>query len=189
MGHHQIDKLDEQILKMIAENARIPFLEVARACNVSGAAIHQRIQKLTNLGILKGSEYVIDPEKIGYETCAYIGLYLKDPEQFDSVTEALKKIPEVVECHFTTGQYDMFVKIYAKNNHHLLSIIHDKLQPLGLSRSETLISFNEAIKRQMPILNIADDDDEEDDIQPMLADTEETAKSEKAAKDKKGKGK
>ena len=68
MGHHQLDSLDEQILRLIASNARIPFLEVARACNVSGAAIHQRIQKLTNLGILKGSEYVIDPEKIGYET-------------------------------------------------------------------------------------------------------------------------
>ena len=158
MGHHQLDSLDEQILRLIASNARIPFLEVARACNVSGAAIHQRIQKLTNLGILKGSEYVIDPEKIGYETCAYIGLYLKDPEQFDSVTEALKGIPEVVECHFTTGQYDMFIKIYAKNNHHLLSIIHDKLQPLGLARSETIISFNEAIKRQMPILDLADED-------------------------------
>ena len=158
MGHHQLDSLDEQILRLIASNARIPFLEVARACNVSGAAIHQRIQKLTNLGILKGSEYVIDPEKIGYETCAYIGLYLKDPEQFDSVTEALKNIPEVVECHFTTGQYDMFIKIYAKNNHHLLSIIHDKLQPLGLARSETIISFNEAIKRHMPILDLAYED-------------------------------
>ena len=174
MGHHQLDSLDEQILRMIADNARIPFLEVARVCNVSGAAIHQRIQKLTNLGILKGSEFIIDPEKIGYETCAYIGLYLKDPEQFDSVTEELKKIPEVVECHFTTGQYDMFIKIYAKNkgqydmfikiyaknNHHLLSIIHDKLQPLGLSRSETIISFHEAIKRQMPILDLANDDEE-----------------------------
>ena len=72
MGHHQLDSLDEQILRLIADNARIPFLEVARACNVSGAAIHQRIQKLTNLGILKGSEFIIDPEKIGYETCAYI---------------------------------------------------------------------------------------------------------------------
>lgn len=97
MGHHQLDSLDEQILKLIAGNARIPFLEVARACNVSGAAIHQRIQKLTNLGILKGSEYVIDPEKIGYETCAYIGIYLKDPESFDSVTKALEAIPEVVD--------------------------------------------------------------------------------------------
>ena len=158
MGHHQLDSLDEQILKLIADIARIPYLEVARARNVSGAAIHQRIQKLTNLGILKGSEFVIDPEKVGYETCAYIGLYLKDPEQFDAVTEGLKQIPEVVECHFTTGQYDMFIKIYARNNHHLLDIIHDKLQPLGLSRSETIISFREAIKRQMPIMNLADED-------------------------------
>ena len=135
MGHHQLDTLDEQILKLIADNARIPFLEVARACNVSGAAIHQRIQKLTNLGILKGSEYVIDPEKIGYETCAYIGIYLKDPASFDAVTRALEAIPEIVECHFTTGKYDMFIKLYARNNHHLLSIIHDKLQPLGLART------------------------------------------------------
>ncbi len=126
--------------------------------NVSGAAIHQRIQKLTNLGILKGSEYVIDPEKIGYETCAYIGIYLKDPATFDAVTKALEAIPEIVECHFTTGKYDMFIKLYARNNHHLLSIIHDKLQPLGLSRTETLISFHEAIKRQMPI--VIDDEDE-----------------------------
>ncbi len=151
MGQHQLDALDAQILKLIADNARIPFLEVARACNVSGAAIHQRIQKLTNLGILKGSEFIIDLEKIGYETCAYIGLYLKDPSSFDDVLHALQNIPEVVECHYTTGQYDMFIKLYAKNNHHLLSIIHDKLQPLGLARTETLISFHEAIKRQMPI--------------------------------------
>lgn len=151
MGHHQLDALDEQILKLIANNARIPFLEVARTCNVSGAAIHQRIQKLTNLGILKGSQFIIDPEKVGYETCAYIGLYLKDPSSFEEVIEQLSLIPEVVECHYTTGKYDMFIKIYARNNHHLLSIIHDKLQPLNLARTETLISFHEALKRQMPI--------------------------------------
>ena len=158
MGYHQLVRLDKEILRLIADNARIPFLEVARACNVSGAAIHQRIQKLTNLGILKGSEYVIDPEKIGYETCAYIGLFLKDPSTFEDVRNALENIPEVVECHFTTGQYDMFIKIYAKNNSHLLSVIHDKLQPLGLARTETLISFHEAIKRQMPILDIETED-------------------------------
>lgn len=159
MGHHQLDNLDEQILKLVASNARIPFLEVARACNVSGAAIHQRVQKLTNLGILKGSEFIIDPEKVGYETCAYVGLYLKNPEQFDAVFDGLKQIPEVVECHYTTGQYDMFIKIYAKTNHHLLSIIHDKLQPLGLARSETIISFHEAFRRQMPIPDFASDDE------------------------------
>ena len=164
MTYQRLDKLDKQILRLIAGDARIPFLEVARACNVSGAAIHQRIQNLTQCGILKGSQFVIDPEKIGYETCAYIGLNLKNPENFDLVVEELKKIPEVVECHYTTGDFDMFIKIYALNNHHLLNIIHDKLQPLGLSRSETIISFNSAIDRQLPIVDIpvTDGDDEEE---------------------------
>ena len=129
-------------------------MEVARSCNVSGAAIHQRIQKLNNMGVLKGSKFIIDPEKIGYETCAYMGLNLKNPEKFDAVVDELKKIPEVVECHYTTGDYDMFIKIYAVNNHHLLNIIHDRLQPLGLSRSETIISFNSAFSRQLPIVDI-----------------------------------
>ena len=154
----QLDKLDEQILKMIATDARIPFLEVARACNVSGAAIHQRIQKLTTLGILKGSQYIIDPEKIGYETCAYLGIYLKDPESFEYARAGIELIPEVVVCHYTTGKYDMFIKVYARNNAHLLSLIHEKLQPLGLSRTETLISFHEAMNRQMPIPEVKNED-------------------------------
>ena len=160
MASQKIDKLDKHILRMISEDARVPFLEVARVCNVSGAAIHQRIQKLTNMGILRGSQFVMDPEKIGYETCAYIGLNLKNPESFDQVVEELKKIPEVTECHYTTGNFDMFIKIYAHNNHHLLNIIHDKLQPLGLSSSETLISFHSAFERQLPIIEFARGDDE-----------------------------
>ncbi len=166
MANHRLDALDRKILKLISADARIPFLEVARVCNVSGAAIHQRIQKLTALGILKGSQFIIDPEKVGYETCAYVGLYLKDPGQFDSVVEKLKAIPEVTECHYTTGGYDMFIKMYARNNHHLLNIIHDKLQPLGLSRSETIVSFNAVIDRQLPVvgdeLEVEDTDDEEE---------------------------
>lgn len=154
MAIQKLDKLDRQILRMIGEDARVPFLEVARVCNVSGAAIHQRIQKLTNLGIIKGSVFVMDPEKIGYETCAYIGLNLKNPEDFDHVLEELKKIPEVTECHYTTGNFDMFIKIYACNNHHLLTIIHDQLQPLGLSSSQTLISFYSAFERQLPVMDI-----------------------------------
>ena len=160
---HRLDSLDKKILGMIAQDARVPFLEVARACNVSGAAIHQRIQKLVSAGILLGSQFVINPEKIGYETCAYVGLFLKDPSHFDSVVDKLQQIPEVVECHYTTGGYDMFVKIYALNNHHLLNIIHDKLQPLGLSRSETIVSFNAVIDRQIPIPDYLSDDDDDDD--------------------------
>ncbi|UKK54453.1 Lrp/AsnC family transcriptional regulator [Prevotella sp. E2-28] len=159
MAKEKLDRLDKQILKLIAADARIPFLEVARVCDVSGAAIHQRIQKLTNIGILRGSQFLIDPEKVGYETCAFIGLNLKNPEDFDRVVEELKNIPEVTECHYTTGNFDMFIKIYAQNNHHLLTIIHDKLQPLGLSSSQTLISFHSAFERQLPVMDMVDLDD------------------------------
>lgn len=158
---YKLDALDRQILSMIADNARIPFLEVARACHVSGAAIHQRIQKLMQQGVIKGSQFVFDPVSLGYDTCAFVGLFLKDPSDFDRVALALRDIPEVVECHYTTGGYDMFIKIYARNNHHMLSIIHDKLQPLGLQRSETIISFNEAICRKLPV--------------PMVSEAEESA--------------
>lgn len=157
MANPKLDRLDKQILKLIAEDARIPFLEVARACEVSGAAIHQRIQKLTAMGVLKGSQFLIDPEKVGYETCAFIGLNLKNPETFDTVVEQLKEMPEVVECHYTTGNYDLFIKVYAKNNHHLLTFVHDKLQPLGVARSESLISFHAPITRQLPINSMLED--------------------------------
>ena len=110
MSQVQLDSLDIKILQMLADNARKPYLEIARACDVSGAAIHQRIQKLTSMGVVKGSETLFDPSLVGYDTCAYIGFFLKDPSQFNYVVEELKKIPEVVECHFTTGQYVMFIK-------------------------------------------------------------------------------
>ncbi|MBP3838150.1 MAG: AsnC family transcriptional regulator [Prevotella sp.] len=158
MTHHSLDSLDKQILRIISEDARIPFLEVARMCNVSGAAIHQRIQRLTNLGYLKGSQFLIDPEKIGYETCSYIGLFLKNGEDYGRVVEGLFKIPEIVECHFTTGGFDLFIKIYAKNNHDLMNLIHNKLLPLGLARTETVISFKTAFRRQLPVAQLLKED-------------------------------
>ena len=102
--------------------------------------------------ILKGSEIVIDPEKIGYETCAYIGIYLKDPESFDSVTKALEAIPEVVECHFTTGPYTMLTKLYACDNEHLMDLLNNKMQEIpGVVATETLISLEQSIKKEIPI--------------------------------------
>lgn len=151
MIYHDLDELDEKILKQIINNARTPFLEVARECGVSGAAIHQRVQKLTNVGVIKGSEFILDPEKIGYSTCAFVGLYLVSPTSFDDVVQALEKIPEVVECYYTTGQYDLLIKVFAKNNKDLLRVIHSELQPLGLSRTETLMCFKDGFRKKLPL--------------------------------------
>lgn len=147
-----IDELDEKILRLITKNARIPFLEVARECGVSGAAIHQRVQRLLNIGVVKGSEFIVSPQKLGYNTCAYMGIYLEKANYHSRVVEALGKIPEVVECHYTTGQYAIFVKIQTKTNRHLKELIDVQLNDIeGIARTETFISLEMEFKRQVPI--------------------------------------
>lgn len=151
MSRTSFDALDIRILEDLSNNARKPFLEIAREARISGAAIHQRIQKLLASGVIRGFYTEIDPDALGFQTCAYIGFILQDPTQFEKVVERLKEIPEVVECHFTTGDYDIFAKIYARNNAHLLEIIHKRLN-LGLGRTESLISFKEVFRRSIPII-------------------------------------
>jgi len=153
MEKYQIDDLDKKILQMIVQDARIPFLEVARECKVSGAAIHQRIQKLRANGIIKGSEFIIDNYKVGYQTCAFIGISLSDIKAFVTIADELKKIPEIVECHYSTGKYPLFVKIYARDNRHLLQILVDKITAIkGISHTETFqVSLDEVFNRQLTI--------------------------------------
>lgn len=148
----EIDELDEKILKLITKNARIPFLEVARECGVSGAAIHQRVQRLLNIGVITGSEFIVNPQKLGYNTCAYMGIYLEKANYHRKVVEEMAKIPEIIECHYTTGQYAIFIKVQTKNNKHLKTIIDDKLQAIeGIARTETFMSLEMAFKRQISI--------------------------------------
>ena len=148
----QIDSLDKKIIKLITKNARIPYLEVARECNVSGAAIHQRIQKLTKLGVITGSKFIIEPKKVGFKTTAYMGIFLEQASLYNSVFEMLKKIPEITQCHFTTGNYSVFIKIFTRDNEHLKTILTDKIQIIpGVARTETFISLEVGFNRSIPI--------------------------------------
>jgi Lrp/AsnC family transcriptional regulator for asnA, asnC and gidA len=148
-----IDKLDRKILAILTKNARIPFLEVARECNVSGAAIHQRVQRLIKTGVISGSQFVVEPKKLGYHTCAYIGIFLDNATFFNDVSDKLLKVPEITQCHYTTGQYAMFVKVYAKDNEHLRKVLAEKIQAInGIMRTETFISLEVMVDRQLPVL-------------------------------------
>lgn len=146
-----IDLLDKKILNIISKNARIPFLEVSRECGVSGAAIHQRVQKLIASGVIKGSEFIVDTYKIGYQTCAFVGVGVADMAHYKNVIKELEQIPEIVECHATTGRYTLLIKVFAHNNSHLGSIIMDKIITIkGVTGTETLqVSLNEILRRQI----------------------------------------
>lgn len=149
----QIDNLDRKILNIITKNARIPYLEVARECDVSGAAIHQRVQRLIRLGVIRGSEFKVDPMAVGFRTCAFIGIFLEQAGHYRKVITQLEKIPEIIECHYTTGNYSLFIKVYTHDNEHLRDILTERIQVIdGITRTETLISLEESINRQIPVL-------------------------------------
>lgn len=148
----KIDKLDMKILEIISNNARIPFKDVAAECGVSRAAIHQRVQRLIDMGVIVGSGYHVNPISLGYNTCTYIGISLEKGSMYNSVCEALSKMPEIVECHYTTGPYSMLAKLYARDNAHLMELLNGSIQEIpGVISTETLISLKQSIKKEVPI--------------------------------------
>ncbi|MDE6006758.1 MAG: Lrp/AsnC ligand binding domain-containing protein [Muribaculaceae bacterium] len=148
----KIDNLDKKILNIVMENARIPSKDIAEQCGVSRAAIHQRIQRLIDMNVIIGSGYNIDPHKLGYNTCTYIGVKLEKGSLYREAASELAKIPEVVECHFTTGPYSMLIKVYAHDNQHLMQILNDRIQHVpGVTETETLISLEQSMNRQIHI--------------------------------------
>ncbi len=148
----KIDSLDKNILEIISNNARIPFKDVAARCGVSRAAIHQRVQRLIDLGVIVGSGYHVNPVSLGYNTCTYVGITLQRGSMYKSVVEEFSKIPEIVECHFTTGPYTMLIKLYAKDNANLMDLLNDRIQEIpGVVSTETLISLSQNIKKELPI--------------------------------------
>ena len=144
-----LDAIDGKILQYLVRNARMPFLEIARECGISGAAIHQRIRKLHDSGVILGSRLIVDPKMLGFDVCALIGICVQDPMYMMQTMEKLKEIPEIVECHFITGNYTMMVKLYCVNNEHLMHVITDGIRRIpGVSSTETYISLDESFQRE-----------------------------------------
>lgn len=149
----QLDDTDLRILDIITKNARIPFKEVANECGISRAAVHQRVNRMIEMEVITGSGYYIDPKKIDYRTCTYVGIFLEKGGLFHKVSDELNKISEIVECHYTTGQYAIFIKVYARDNEHLKEILSEKIQGIeGVLSTETFISLEETFKRQLPVI-------------------------------------
>jgi Lrp/AsnC family transcriptional regulator for asnA, asnC and gidA len=152
-------------LDIISRNARTPLKDVAEACGVSRAAIHQRVQRLIETNVIVGSGYQINPKVLGYNSCTYIGIKLERGSMYKDVVPQLEKIPEIVEINYTTGPYTMLIKLYSKDNEHLMELLNSKIQEIdGVTETETMMSLRTSLKREIPIdtvdfetVNIKDD--------------------------------
>lgn len=148
----KIDDLDRKILQIITQNARIPFKDVADMCGVSRAAIHQRVQKMFDNGVILGSGYQVNPKMLGYQMCAFVGIRLVKGNMYKDVCKALEGIPEVVEVLYTLGAYSMILRLYAKDDHHLLHLLNDQILEIpGVASTETMTVLDQSIERELPI--------------------------------------
>lgn len=148
----KIDQLDRKILRIISQNARMPFKDVAEECGVSRAAIHQRVQRLIDMNVITGSGYTVNPKMLGYHMCVYIGITLERGSMYKEVVKELETIPEIVESQYTLGHYTILIKLYAKNDEHLMELLNSRIQEIpGVAATETLTSLDQRIRRSLPI--------------------------------------
>lgn len=148
----QIDGIDKKILRALMEDARTPILEIARQVGISGAAIHQRLRKLEKSKLISGSKFILNPKILGYTTMAFVGIYLDKAVSNPEAVKQLKKVPEVIECHYTTGNWSIFIKVLCKDNEHLMHLLNKDIQSItGVSRTETFMSLQQQIDRQIKI--------------------------------------
>lgn len=150
MANYHIDQTDQKILSLLVKNARMPFLEIARECGVSGAAIHQRVKRLEGAGVITGSRLLVKPQALGLNICAFVSISLSEASKYAEVVASLKKIPEVVECHFVTGKYALLLKMYCIDNDHLMEVLLNTIQKIPfIQATDTMIALDEAIDRQV----------------------------------------
>ena len=159
---YQLDRIDQRILSFLVKNARMPFLEIARECGVSGAAIHQRVKKMENMGIITGSRLLVKPQALGLNVCAFVGVSLSETNKYNEVIKDLKQIPEVVECHFVTGKHALLIKLYCTDHDHLMRILDHLMRILVhtiqnipyIQSTDTMISLDQAIERQIWVADV-----------------------------------
>lgn len=149
----EIDHLDRRILTVLMHDAVVPYTEIAKTLDVSAGTIHVRMKKMIDLGVITGSSLNINPAIVGYDICAFIGVFLDKGSAYMDVREQMKAIPEIVELHYTTGIYSIFAKVLCRDTNHLREVLNEKIQPMsGIQRTETFITLEQGFSRQINIL-------------------------------------
>ena len=147
-----IDGIDKIILRLLTQDARTPIMAISKETGISGAAVHQRLKKLEKTEVVSGSQVILNPKILGFKTMAFIGIYLDKAIRNPEAVKQLEQIDEVIECHYTTGNWSIFVKLLCRDNEHLMELLNKKIQSVeGVSRTETFISLQQQLDRQIRV--------------------------------------
>ena len=153
MSKIKLDEIDHQILDILIDNTRIPFTDIAKKLLISAGTAHVRVKKMEDAGIIKGSSLTLDYQKLGFAFIAYVGVFLQNTSQTQFVLERIQEIPNVTVAHITTGKFNIFCKIRAKDTTHAKEIIFQLDDIEGVYRTETMISLEESINDKKRLMH------------------------------------
>ncbi len=153
MAKFKLDDTDHKILDLLIDNTRIPFTDIAKKLDISAGTVHVRVKKMEDAGIITGSSLQVDYKKLGYSFIAYVGIFIFKTSQTQFVLERLSEIPFITVAHVTTGKFNIFCKIRAKDTAHAKEIIYEIDDIEGVSRTETMISMEESINDKKRMLH------------------------------------
>jgi len=148
---YHLDTVDKQIIYMLMDNAKTSLAHISKNIGISTTAVHQRIKKLEQAGVIENSISFLNPRKIGFKVVSYIGMFLEQPSHYQDTVKALNDVKEVVEAHYTTGNYTIFLKVLCRDNDHLMEILNKLQKMKGVTRTETFISLEQSINRQLKV--------------------------------------
>lgn len=147
---NKLDDVDFKILGLLSDNAQMPYTEVAKKLNISPGTVHARIKKMKNLGVIKGATLNLDYSKIGWKMTIFLGVYLRETMLYKKVIDELTKVPEIVKIHHSTGKYDIFAKMHAKDSMHYRQIYQEAILTIkGIKGVESFISVEENMSRHI----------------------------------------
>lgn len=139
-----LDEIDRSILAVLQGDGRISNAELARTVGLSPAATHARVRRLEHLGVVRAYAALVDPEALGLDLICFvsIALQLHSSERVDRVQQAIAGMPEVLECHHITGEYDYLLKVALHNRRDLQRFVIERITPLpGIARIQTSLSL------------------------------------------------
>ena len=148
----KLDKTDFSILSILMMDAKTPYAELSTRLSISTGTVHARLKKMIDLGLINGTHLSVDYKRLGFDITAFLGIYLEKSELYNQVSAELRRIPEVVGAHYTTGVYSIFAKVVCRDTDHLRNVLSNSIQSVkGIQRTETFISLHESINRPLNI--------------------------------------
>ena len=151
-----MDTIDVKILEVLQDNSRVSISELSKRVNLSLSAVSELLKKLENSNVINKYTVILDPKLMGKDLSVVISIGLESTTDTEAFLEYVQSEPEILECHYITGEYDYMLKVVTTDTTSLEHIMNRIRSFSGIKRTQTNVILNTTkIKNSVsPTLNV-----------------------------------